>query len=183
MLENKLLYNSLKEFNRTNIKASTINQDASYTSGGRINMFFSLSPLSQNLLQLIYPDANSFLQGYQNILEVYIITFDRQMDSASSVRALASQMGIYIPYDPNFQAYEIFVDKIVEYILTLGKLYPNKLSHQLTEMQAFPTTEEIIDMDRTTFNKIASKFAIIADDISYQDRMMVFVQLYKNTLS
>jgi hypothetical protein len=163
----------------------------------RLGKYKSLSPVGKSLLQLIYPNLKEYLINYENPLEPYIFAFDESLDDEGTVRALGSRLGIYIPIDNNYLAYEIFIDKIVEVILTYGKLNPQKVEKQYQKSQQFPEISEIIDMDFDTFKKIANITDIIrpvenedtdieeiniSDDIRYQDRMMYFADLYKNQL-
>lgn len=145
----------------------------------RLKTYYDLSPVAQNLIDLIYPNPHDYLEDYQHPLEPYIIELDKNMGSETTIRALASNIGISFERDLNFRADELFVDRLVEFILH----YPQNRLIQNEERSSFPSTFDIITMDYTDFKKVAHRFKIPEDQDSYKNRLMVFTELYQKVTS
>lgn len=141
----------------------------------RLETYYNLSPVAQNLIDLIYPNPQDYLENYSHPLEPYILEFDKNIGSDPTIRALGSNIGMVIEDNLDFRADELFVDRLVEFILH----YPQNRLVQTEGRSSFPSTIDIITMDYTTFKKLAHHFKIPDDHFSYENRLMVFTELYK----
>nr|WIL04418.1 hypothetical protein Clen_488 [Cedratvirus lena] len=133
---------------------------------GRIAKFETASPLVKDVLLLLYGSRESFVGATGHPLEAYIFEFDRNMDSDTTVRAIGSAIGLFIDVDPNFFAYELFIDKLVSCIL---QLEPKRIND--VKYAGRPRLGDIINMDRKKFRQEAEKYSWEYTENLYQDRM------------
>lgn len=133
---------------------------------GRIAKFETASPLVKDVLLLLYGSRESFVGATGHPLEPYIFEFDRNMDSDSTVRAIGSAIGLFIDLDPNFQAYELFIDKLVSCIL---QLEPKRIND--AKYTGRPRLGDIVNMDRDKFRQEVEKYSWEYSENLYQDRM------------
>lgn len=152
----------------------------------KLSQYQSLGILAQNLINLLYPNFNDYLQGLTNPLEDYIVAFDKNLNDDGAITSLGSRIGIFIPIDRSYRPYEIFIDKIVEYINTINKLSPDNPTLQLIGYDPLPSTQQIINMDIHTFKNQYIKYIIDYKDYDldqlYQDRLMVFTEIIKSNV-
>lgn len=137
----------------------------------------SLSPLSKNLMNLLYGNVIEYVKrppGTGHPLEYHIITFEQIMDDEALIRALGYRIGLYIPIDRDYSALEIFIDKLVEFIENYEKYAPDEAKYP-----GIPSTSEIINMNRPQFDKFLSDNGIkISNDEKermFQDRLLTFM--------
>ena len=133
---------------------------------GRIAKFETASPLVKDVLLLLYGTRENFVSATGHPLEDYIFEFDRNMDSDTTVRAIGSAIGLFIDVDPNFFAYELFIDKLVSCIL---QLEPKRIND--AKYADRPRLGDIINMDRDKFRQEAEKYSWEYTENLYQDRM------------
>ena len=146
----------------------------------RWQQYQSLSPISQDLINLIYGDEIEFIRrpaGTGSPFDEYIEAFDRIMEDDSLVRALGFRIGIYVPVDSEYTARELFLDKLVEYINGMEKFGPDEAERH----SGFPTTSQILDMTREKFKQLMDKYNITYSEQLYQDRLITFMQIYHTT--
>lgn len=128
----------------------------------RLSLFESASPLAQDLLLRIYDNRDNFVNLGPHPLDEYILSFDKNMESSSTVRAIGSAIGIYVDSDPAFFSYELFLDKLITCIQDLNIKY-NK--------DFIPGIRYVIRMDRKTFaNEVENKGFTYSENL-YQDRL------------
>lgn len=147
----------------------------------RIKQYLSLSPLSKNLIDLIYGNILNFVKATPKTihpLETYIFSFDQSIEDDPIVRAIGYRIGIYIGDSVDYSVYEIFVDKLVSYIKTVEKHGPFDVQYPSNRLQSFPTTAQIINMNRTEFEERMKQDGIEPNEGLYQDRLMVFSELF-----
>ena len=149
----------------------------------KLSQYQSLGILAQNLIHLLYPNFNDYIQGFTNPLEEYIVAFDKNLNDDGVITALGSRIGIFISIDQEYRPYEIFVDKIIEYITIINKLSPDNPTIQLLGYYPMPSTEQIINMTIQTFkNKYLQYIMGYKDydvDQLYQNRLMIFAEIIK----
>jgi hypothetical protein len=133
---------------------------------GRIAKFETASPLVKNVLLLLYGSRESFVGAEGHPLEAYIFEFDRNMDSDTTVRAIGSAIGLFIDVDPNFFAYELFLDKLISCIL---QLEPKRIND--AKYAGRPRLGDIVNMDRDRFRQEVEKYSWEYSERLYQDRM------------
>jgi len=149
----------------------------------RWGIYNSLSPLSRNLMNLLYTDLVGFILRFGHPLESYIISFDRSMDDEGLVRALGARIGIYIPLDTDNSAITIFIDKLVDYIQSVEKSPFNPTSaaedksYPLGQFN-FPSTRDIINMSRSDFDQFMLSRSLQTSELLYQDRLTIFRDLF-----
>ncbi|SOB73915.1 hypothetical protein BQ9231_00032 [Cedratvirus lausannensis] len=132
----------------------------------RIAKFETASPLVKDVLLLLYGSRESFVGAVGHPLEDYIFEFDRNLDSDTTVRAIGSAIGLFIDVDPNFFAYELFLDKLISCIL---QLEPKRIND--VKYTGRPRLGDIINMDRNKFRQEAEKYSWEYSERLYQDRM------------
>jgi len=181
---NNNLVNNLKVVNNNNLLYNE-----------RIKALSRLSPLGSNLINLLYKNSDnnssakaelitddlrskslsksSSESSINNInpIEPYIIEFDKNIENGEVIKAIGDRIGIYVYDSIDLMEYEIFLDKLVEYILTFN----NK------NIESYPTFEEIINMSYENFKNKMKEFNYNSD--FYKDRLMVFVSMYKKKYS
>lgn len=149
----------------------------------RLAEFQAASPIVQNILILFYDSLDNYLQAMPHPLEPYIFAFDQAMGSDSTVRALGVGVGILVPLTRDYEADEIFIDKLVEHILFLKETpeYSGDIVQYSSNIHQLPTTAEIITIGRTQFDNLLKHYQITCSEDLYQDRLAVLRQLYQFT--
>lgn len=128
-------------------------------SSGRLAIFNSLSPLVKNIFIILYGSKENFVSATGHPLEEPLITFDRNLDSSTAVRAIGSAIGIYVDVDANFFAWELFMDKIISCIVQLEIKRINDVKYANR-----PKMQDIIRMTRKEFKRYREK-----DDTDYAE--------------
>lgn len=136
---------------------------------GRVALFETASPLVKNILLLIYGSMDNFVSATGHPLEPYIFAFDENLDSEPTVRAIGSAVGIYVDDDPNFYAYELFLDKLVSCIV---RLEPTRIND--AKYADRPKIGDVIGMSRDDFRKEAARHGWGFTENLYQDRLNFF---------
>lgn len=128
----------------------------------RINLFKRLAPLTRDLLITTYGSFEKYMNAEYSPhpFEEYYISFDENMFEDDIIVSIARRMGIYI--DKRIDAYKVFIDRVVELIQDSNFTYDEY--------------NEYINMTRTDYNKLNL-------DYDYDDRLFVFMYLYKNRLN
>ena len=149
----------------------------------RVALYDGVSPVVQNILSLLYGSRDAFVLATPHPLEPFLLAFETSMDNESTLRALASNMGIYIPISREFEASEIFIDKIVEHIQFLnaypaGESSPGIKQFSYSSTYQLPTTIQMINMDRNQFKRLIEQFSIPFSEQVYQDRLALLRELY-----
>ena len=156
----------------------------------RIALYRSLSPIAQNLVDLLYSHGgnedviDNFVEAVPpSPLEEYIIAFDLNMDDDGIVRAIGSRMGLFIPISREFTADEFFVDKIVSVMETFTYQDDDEAQYPLNHGEPLPTIREMIDMSRKEFQKFVDKVGLQFSEQLYQDRLMVLKSIFETDLT
>lgn len=136
---------------------------------GRIAEFESASPLVKEILVVLYGTRDNFVAATGHPLEPYIFAFDSNLDSGETVRAIGSAIGIYVDTDPNFFAYELFLDKLISCIAQLEVKRIDDVKYV-----SRPKIGTIINMSRKEFSRYLEEDGIPFSENLYQDRMNYF---------
>lgn len=159
----------------------------------RLGQYISLSPISQNLMNLIYGNVIEFVkrpEGTGSPLEDYIISYDTYMDNESLVRAIGSRVGIYLPLDGEYWARELFVDKIVSVIQNINLYAPDDQTSPLgTGNGVSYTLKDLIDINRPEFKQWLIKQGMDESVLTknvfeqlYQDRLLTYVYVKQSSI-
>lgn len=128
----------------------------------RVNLFKRLAPLTRDLLITTYGSFEKYMNAEYNPhpFEEYYISFDENMFEDDIIVSIARRMGIYI--DRRINAYKVFIDRVVELIQDSNFTYDEY--------------NEYINMTRTDYDKLNLEY-------DYDNRLFVFMYLYKNRLN
>lgn len=148
----------------------------------------SSSPIIKDLLSLIYPDKYSYVvtpTPSAHPIEKYIFAFDEVMDDPQMIRALGTSIGINVYLDPNREAYEIFLDKLIahlDFLLTQKRDYNIGLDIvKYSSIKKLPTTAEMMFYTRPQFFKLMKDYSISLDsetmEYYYYDRLKILRKL------
>ena len=155
----------------------------------RWSVFESASPLIQNILLRMYPDKLTFVTTHPSTvhpIETYVLALDECMEDGQVVRALGSAIGIYIPLGLFEEAYEYYINDIVEHIDFLNSGVERNAG---VDIQSFsfptplPTSAQMMFWRRPEFFELLRRLDKMPKDpleaeIKYQDRLRVLREIY-----
>lgn len=95
-----------------------------------------LSEIGKSLIDMLYNNQNN---KERHILEDYIVAFDQNIDSNSTIRAIGDRIGIEIPHDAI--AHEYLYDRLVDHIIN-HEINVTKRENSLTTKQVVNMTEQ-----------------------------------------
>jgi hypothetical protein len=105
----------------------------------RWNQYNELSDVGRILMDEIYQDREGYVNKSGHPLEKYVIAFDQNMDSESTIRAIGERIGISIP--PESPAHDVFFEKLLDYIRENEGHAPDRVKRQNSL-----STSHMIDM-------------------------------------
>jgi hypothetical protein len=123
----------------------------------RYKKFMELNSVCKRVILRMYKSFKDYMET-QNVhpLEETVFLLYKFWDSESTIRAIASRIGIYIGFDNDYTASEILLDKLISI------LEKNPDSRKITE---------IINMSETQFRRFALKIPEEDFDAFYQNRL------------
>jgi hypothetical protein len=132
----------------------------------RYKNFIELNPVCKRIILRMYKSFRDYIET-QDIhpLEETVFLLYKFWDSESTIRAIASRVGIYIPFIDNYTASEILLDKLISI------LEKNPSGQKISE---------IINMTETQFEKLfysrsfktLLKTSQVDFEVAYQNRLI-----------
>jgi hypothetical protein len=86
------------------------------------------------------------------------------------VRAIGARIGLYIPTDNQYLAYELFINRLIDYL----ELYPYH--------RGYIKVDDIINMSYNDFLEFIKAEPDLDYRIPYQDRLITIGEWYRNTV-
>lgn len=124
----------------------------------RYRKFIELNPVCKRIILEMYESFEDYIISEKiHPLEEIVFLLYKFWDSESTIRAIASRVGIYIGFDENYTASEILLDKLISIL------------EKNTDSQ---TIAKIIDMTESQFRKLVPKVTQEDFEIAYQNRLV-----------